>query len=77
MFEIPKFGYFKSGNIFTGSEGLLNYRLMPMSNKIVASFWLGENCYSCTNSDVIKEREFDLSEYGVSMALEWIKNRGA
>ncbi len=61
---IPVMKAFKNDNIFTGSAGMLRFRLVPMleDQEIQSEVWYGEYCYE--KSQIAQTQRFPLSEEG-------------
>ena len=45
LFDIAKFNYFKSGNVFTGSKETFNFRIAGEEEKLAVAVWYGMFCY--------------------------------
>lgn len=82
---IPTLRTFENDNVFTGSFGMLRYRIEPsitmLTSKEVnaeessmkAEFWHGIFCYE--KSEMEGQRVFPLSEEGRSEMLRWLQEQ--
>lgn len=80
---LPTLHTFENGNFFTGSCGLLRYRIVPQvvmatpkevdmaASTIEAEFWHGELCYEL--SEIEEKRTFPMSEQGRSDLKVWLE----
>ena len=82
MIYLPTLHTFAMDNIFTGSEGLLRFKLTPQIIKngrevsveqstICAELWHGPLCYE--KSEIEAKKTFPLSEEGRAALLEWLE----
>ena len=84
MIYLPTLHTFAMGNVFTGSAGLLRFKLSPRVVKaeggrevdmeksgIRAELWHGLYCYE--KSDIEAEKVFPMSEEGRSQMLSWLE----
>ena len=69
-FDIPRIFYFESGNIFTGSRGDLNFRIVPEEGQLNVSVWHGFICSELTEMEA--SESFALSEEGHQSMLAWL-----
>lgn len=81
---LPTLHTFAMDNIFTGSCGLLRFKITPnviMLNKkevnmdessIRAELWHGQLCYEC--SEVEQEKTFPMSEEGRLDLQQWLQS---
>lgn len=69
-FDIPRIFYFESGNIFTGSRGDLNFRIVPDSGNLTVSVWHGFICSELAETEAAET--FSLSEEGHTAMLAWL-----
>ena len=79
---LPVLHSFENGNIYTGSLGLLRFRIVPnvtMKNSkevdndqssIDAEYWHGEYCYE--KSEIEGKQTFPMSEQGREAMREWL-----
>ena len=79
---VPTLRTFENNNIFTGSYGLLRYRIEPSitmltpkevnmeESSMKAEFWHGILCYE--KSEMEGERVFPLSQEGRSDMIRWL-----
>ena len=82
---IPTLHTFENGNSFTGSCGLLRFRIVPevvmatpkvvdmAASSIGAEFWHGELCYEL--SDMEGQQTFPMSEEGRAALKAWIETQ--
>ena len=80
---IPTLHTFANDNCFTGSCGLLRFRIVPTvvwrtkhevdmdSSSIHCEFWHGELCYEL--SEMEQERTFPMSEEGRADMKRWLE----
>lgn len=84
MIYLPTLHTFAMDNVFTGSAGLLRFRLSPRVVKaeggrevdmeksgIRAELWHGLYCYE--KSEIEAEKVFPMSEEGRSQMLSWLE----
>ena len=81
---IPTLHTFENNNIFTGSCGLLRFRIQPTvvkatpkevdmeASSIRCEYWHGELCYEL--SEMEAERVFPMSEEGRAEMKAWLEN---
>ena len=79
---LPVLHHFENGNVFTGSLGLLRYKITPnvvMKNakevdlgasSIRAEYWHGQLCYA--KSDIEGEATFPMSPEGREAMRLWL-----
>lgn len=79
---LPTLHTFENNNVFTGSCGLLRFRIVPTvimatpkevdlkASSIHAEFWHGKLCYEL--STVEAEKTFPMSEQGRDELLQWL-----
>ena len=72
-FDIPRIFYFISKNIFTGSRGDLNFRIVPEDDLLKVSIWHGFICSELTEMEDYSE--FPLSEEGHTQMLAWLATK--
>lgn len=80
---LPTLHTFAMENIFTGSYGLLRFRIAPTIIKLnpkevnmeesfmTAEYWHGPFCYE--KSEMEGKQEFPMSEEGLSNMLAWLE----
>ncbi len=71
LFDIAKFNYFKSGNVFTGSKGEFNFRIAGEEDKLAVAVWYGMLCYG--KSEIKSQNIFEFSADGLAAAIEWLE----
>ena len=84
MIYLPTLHTFAMDNVFTGSAGLLRFKLSPRVVKaeggrevdmeksgIRAELWHGLYCYE--KSEIEAEKVFPMSEEGRSQMLSWLE----
>ena len=67
---LPVLSHFQNGNIWTGSDRRLRYRLVPGEEGISAEAWEGPWSYQF--SQVEERAEFPLDEAGLASLRAWI-----
>lgn len=85
MIFLPTLHTFAMNNVFTGSCGLLRFKLTPSvelsangkevimeHSSIRGELWHGILCYE--KSEIEEERTFPMSEEGRSELLQWLEN---
>ncbi len=80
---IPTLHTFENENIFTGSCGLLRFRIAPQvkmatpkevdfeNSSILCEFWHGEKCYEL--SEMEARQVFPMTEEGRSRMKAWLE----
>lgn len=80
---IPTLHTFENGNSFTGSCGLLRFRIVPevvmatpkevdmAASSVSAEFWHGEWCYEL--SQIEQKQTFPMSEEGRAAMKAWLE----
>ncbi len=80
---IPTLHTFENKNIFTGSCGLLRFRIEPRvkmatpkevdcaASSIFCELWHGERCYEL--SEIEQEKSFPMSEEGRAAMKAWLE----
>lgn len=83
---MPTLHTFENNNTFTGSFGLLRFKITPAivmktpkevdveASSMKAEFWHGLYCYE--KSEIEAERVFPLSEQGREDMILWLKDQG-
>ena len=64
IFDIPKFYYFESKNIYTGSKGNFNYKIIP-GETLVGQVWHGKLC--SMKATIEQEQSFSMNQYHMYM----------
>ncbi len=66
--------WFRFGNIYTGSVGDFRYRLCPdkSAGNLTASVYTRFSYHIATD---VEEREFPLTEQGITSAREWVLSK--
>ncbi len=79
---LPTLHTFENNNVFTGSYGLLRFRITPSitmktpkevdmeASSMKAEYWHGLLCYE--KSDIEAEQVFPLSDEGRQAMLDWL-----
>lgn len=67
---LPVLSHFQNGNIWTGSDRRLRYRIVPGEDVLTAEAWEGPWSYQL--SQVEERVEFPLDESGLEALGEWI-----
>ena len=67
---LPVLSHFQNGNIWTGSDRRLRYRIVPGESALAAEAWEGPWSYSL--SQVEEHVEFPLDESGLAALRDWI-----
>lgn len=69
-FAIPGAYYFESKNVFSGSRGDFNYRIVPEDDQLHVTVWHGFICSD--KAEIEAEEQFPLSATGISQMLAWL-----
>lgn len=69
---LPVLSHFQNGNVWTGSDGRLRYRLTPEGEILRAEAWEGPWSYAL--SQVEEEKSFPLDEGGLAAVGAWIQD---
>ncbi len=74
LFDLRRLYYYESGNIFTGSKGEFNFKIIPdtKEKKLNVSLWHGIICSDLAEMD--KQEEFTLDEEGFEEMIKWLEN---
>lgn len=67
---LPVLSHFQNGNIWTGSDRRLRYRIVPGESALAADAWEGPWSYAL--SQVEEHVEFPLDESGLAALRDWI-----
>ena len=71
MFDIAKFNYFNSGNVFTGSKEQFNFRIAGEEEQLTVAVWYGLFCYD--KSEIKARNSFEFSADGLDKAIRWLE----
>lgn len=71
---LPTLSYFEHKNIWTGSQGRMNYRIEPYEQTLKAEAWPGPWCYAL--SEVECAAEFPMTNEGIEAVRSWLIERG-
>lgn len=74
IFDMRRLYYYESGNIFTGSKGEFNFKIIPdtKEKKLSISTWHGIICSDLAEMD--KQADFVLDESGFEEMINWLEN---
>ena len=70
IFDIPKFYYFESKNIYTGSKGNFNYKIIP-GETLVGQVWHGKLC--SMKATIEQEQSFSMTQEGFDQLIAWLE----
>lgn len=70
--DIRKISYYQSGNDFSGSEGLFNYKIIPKNDNLEVYVWYGKFCYK--KSAPVSQGTYELSSDGLEEVREYLNN---
>ncbi|MBP0989293.1 MAG: hypothetical protein J6S92_13600 [Oscillospiraceae bacterium] len=75
-FDIPKVFYFKSGNVHTGSRGILRYRVDPKDGILHINVWREDICFELAKERgiIAGEAEYEVSEEGFQQMLDYLQS---
>ena len=68
-FTILPLEYFTFKNMFSGSKGNFNYKIIPKENFHLL-IWYGKNCSA--KSEIVAEADFPLEEESRSLICDWL-----
>lgn len=70
--ELPSLEYLQFGNIYAGSQGKLNYKIIPDTKveTMLIAVWQGAYCME--KSEIAAESEFELTKSGWEQAQDWL-----
>lgn len=77
---LPKWVYFASGNVYSGSTGDFNFKIWPgneaKGEDMKAVCWRGKGCLGGTLSAEVPKEEavFPMSEKGLADLAMWLTN---
>lgn len=72
-FDIPKFYYFQSKNIFTGSRNqIFNYKIIP-GEMLKVQVWHGLLCSE--KAEIELEQEFPMEQSGFDEMIHWLEQQ--
>lgn len=69
-FDIPGIYYFESKNIFSGSRGDFNFRIVPEGESFNVTTWHGFICSDLTQPE--EQNSFPLTTEGHAQMLAWL-----
>jgi hypothetical protein len=70
-FDIPRFYYFASKNVFTGSKGqVFNYKITP-ADTLKVQIWHGWLCSDLAEME--QEQEFPMEQAGYDAMIQWLE----
>ncbi|MDD3239158.1 MAG: hypothetical protein PHW47_03555 [Lachnospira sp.] len=77
--EIMPFNFFKYGGIYSGGHEGMRYMIRRAGEKpdfiLKAMVWRGPYASTAVKEEDITQQEFEYSEDGRSLAIEWIANQ--
>ena len=68
---LPVLSHFQNGNLWTGSDRRLRYRIVPEEDQLVAEAWEGPWSYSF--SQVEDRQTFPMDSSGLEALAQWIR----
>ncbi|MBQ8823902.1 MAG: hypothetical protein IJZ64_01570 [Ruminococcus sp.] len=72
IFDIPKFYYFQSKNIFTGSkDNFFQYKIIP-TDVLTIQIWHGKLCSMKAKIEI--EQTFSMTQEGFDEMIKWLEN---
>lgn len=72
IFDLRRFYYYKSGNVFTGSLNNFNYKIIPDKDEITALIWHGMICSEL--AEIEMEKKFKFDEEGFEQMIKWLED---
>ena len=72
---LPVLSHFQNGNVWTGSDGRLRYRITPGEEGLTAEAWEGP--WACELSRVEEVTRFPLDEEGLRALAQWVNTWSA
>lgn len=72
IIDIRNLYYYESDNIFTGSWGDFNYKIIPdlKEKTLSTSIWYGRICSDI--AEIISEGKFSLTQEGFDEMIKWL-----
>ena len=82
---LPTLHTFENNNVFTGSWGMLRFKITPSvtmldahevnnaESSIKAEYWLGPLCYE--KSEILGEEVFPMTQDGRQAMLQWLVSK--
>ncbi|MBC8611068.1 hypothetical protein [Massiliimalia timonensis] len=70
VIEVPGYEYFEARNIFSGSKGDFNFKILPDGEVMRVKTWMGRFCLE--KSEVWQEQEFPISKDGFELMRKWL-----
>lgn len=71
-FEILPLEYFEFKNMFSGSKGDFNYKIIP-KEQLEVIVWYGRKCSQ--KSEIIAENSFEFKEESRNLICEWLEEQ--
>ncbi len=71
-FTILPLEYFTFKNMFSGSKGNFNYKIIPKENFHLL-IWYGKNCSA--KSEIVAEADFPLEEESRPLICDWLNEQ--
>lgn len=74
IFDMRRFYYYQSGNIFTGSKGDFNFKIVPDTGekKLTLMLWHGKLCSELAQMET--EETFELTQEGFDEMVKFLEN---
>lgn len=70
--RLPSLEYLTFGNVYSGSHGKFNYKLIPYPERKVVDVTVWAGMYCLEKSDPIDKQEFSLTQEGWQEAFDWV-----
>lgn len=70
-FDVPGIYYFESKNIFSGSRGDFNFRIVPEEGELCVTIWHGFICSD--KAEIEAENRFPVTVEGHQQMLAWLE----
>ena len=68
--ELPNYDVLREKNIYSGSAGAFNYKLIPKDDQLVALVWYGKFC--CEKSELAAQETFPAQPEGYETLKAWL-----
>lgn len=72
IFDLRNFYFYKSGNVFTGSLGSFNYKIVPGNDDLTALTWHGLLCSELANIE--NQKTVPLTQEGFDELIKWLED---
>ncbi len=67
---LPGYEYFEARNIYSGSKGVFNFKIVPDGDTMRATIWYGPLCLE--KSEAMQEQDFPIDKDGFEAMGRWL-----